>query len=305
MALFQEVSYRRHAEGFGTDLTDPGRRKISDSWFDRSTADFWRHARSYAVAGLLGGVPGERWLTVGDGRFGLDAIRLKEQGVGDVLPSDLTEILLKESRERGLISNYSVENAERLSFPNGSFDYVFCKEAYHHFPRPLIALYEMLRVSRKGVILIEPNDRLHSQVRIWRGTLKALLGRGQHMDQNSYEEDGNYVFSISERELEKVAMGINLPQLAFKGLNDHYAPGLEFEAMTSAPAKKMLRHIRVRDMLCRIGLDHPALLMACLFHKSLEPDRRRQMESAGWHIVDLPRNPYHPKEPIADRATIS
>ena len=303
MTLFQELSYQRHGKGFGGDLSDPGRKKISDSWFDRSTADYWRHSRCYEIAKLLGGVPGERWLTVGDGRFGLDAIRLKEHGVTDALPTDLTEILLKESRGRGLITNYSIENAERLSFADEAFDFVFCKEAYHHFPRPMIALYEMLRVASKGVILVEPNDRHQSPIRILRAAAKTLLGRKRHMDQNSYEEDGNYVFSISERELEKVGMGINLPQVAFKGLNDHYVQGIEFEPLSSGMAKKMLRHIRLRDALCSFGLDHPSLLMACLFHKPLDPDRQRAMKAAGWRIVDLPRNPYYPTErpaPAAD-----
>src|SRR5580698_4749001 len=98
MTLFQELSYQRHAKGFGADRSDPDRKRISDSWFDRSTADYWRHSRCYEIAKILGGIAGERWLTVGDGRFGLDAIRLKEQGITDVLPTDLTEILLKESR---------------------------------------------------------------------------------------------------------------------------------------------------------------------------------------------------------------
>ena len=56
------------------------------------------------------------------------------------------------------IKNYKIENAENLSFEDKTIDFILCKESYHHFPRPMVALYEMLRVARNGVLLIEPND---------------------------------------------------------------------------------------------------------------------------------------------------
>ena len=44
-----------------------------------------------------------------------------------------------------------------------------------------------------------------------------------------YEEVGNFGYAISEREMEKVALGLGLPAVAFKGLNDRYEKGVEFE----------------------------------------------------------------------------
>lgn len=288
--MFHEESYKRHAKGFAADLVDPKRKQIAATWFDDSTADYWLHDRCYEIANYLGGNSGERWMTVGDGRFGLDAIRLRSRGIANVLPTDLDESLLRASKERCLISEYSVENAERLSFEDAAFDYVFCKQAYHHFPRPAIALYEMLRVAKKGVILIEPNDR-----RLAGSLLRRLFGFGaKHLDHASYEEDGNYVYSISKREIEKVALGINLPQVAFKGMNEYYYPGLEFEKLDSPAGKKMKRRIAVKDFLCRLGLDKQALLMACLFRVPLEAGQRNKLERNGWQVIDLPRNPYHP-----------
>ena len=294
MVAFHDASHRRHAAGFSADLTDPKRKKISESWFKRDTADYWRHARSYEIAKILGGQPGEKWLTVGDGRFGLDSIRLREGGVAEVMPTDISEDLLKAAQEQGLITRYRVENAERLTFPDHAFDFVFCKEAFHHFPRPMLALYEMLRVSTKGVILIEPNDRSRSVLRRAKAALNAVLGRRAHMDALSYEEDGNYIFSISRREIEKVALGLNMPQVAFKGFNDFYCAGVEFAAIDSALGKKMRRRIAFKDMLCSMGLDEPALLMAGLFHFPLGEREKAAMSAQGWQVVDLPRNPYHP-----------
>ncbi len=189
-----------------------------------------------------------------------------------------------------------MKNAEKLSFANGSFDYGFCKEAYHHFPRPMIALYEMLRVARKGGILVEPNDRIDTPVVRLKNLIKRLLGRSvKHTDTGAYESDGNYVFSISERDIEKVALGIDMPQVAFKGLNDQYEPGQEFEVADvakSAMYRKMRRAIAFRDFLCWLGLDKPVLLMACLFYTPLTSVQRELMQKNGWKIVDLPRNPY-------------
>jgi ubiquinone/menaquinone biosynthesis C-methylase UbiE len=291
--MFHDASYQRHSQGFDSDLVDPDRIKIAESWFDRSTADYWRNIRGYEAARFLGGEPGDRWLTIGDGRFGLDAIRLGEIGVGSVLPTNLTDALLKVSKERGLIPDYRVENAENLSFPNSSFDYVYCKDSYHHFPRPMIALYEMLRVARKGVILVEPNDRLHAPPKIAKDLLYRVMGRARHPDKDAYEGDGNYIFTISRREIEKVALGINIPQVAFKGLCDYYKPGLEFVSPASPLGRKMRGHIAIRDAMCRAGLDRHTILMAVILLAPLPNDKRAAMTAAGWTVSDLPRNPYH------------
>ena len=112
------------------------------------------------------------------------------------------------------------------------------------------------------------------------------------MDAGAYEEDGNYIFSISPREIEKIALAINIPQVAFKGLNDHYEPGLEFESMDTPRARKVLRTVRRRDLQCRLGLETHQLLMAALFNLPLLKAQRRKMEDSGWRFVDLPRNPY-------------
>jgi ubiquinone/menaquinone biosynthesis C-methylase UbiE len=292
--MFHEESYERHKQGFATGLIDLERMRFAASC-DTENANWWRDSRGYEIAEHLGGVPGEKWLTIGDGRFGLDSVRLKKRGVAHAFPTNIDVSLLQAAKDDGIISEYSAENAECLSLKNKSFDYVFCKEAYHHFPRPMIALYEMLRVARKGIILVEPNDRTWSPARRLVALLKRLSGRGKHMDATNYEDDGNYVFSISRREIEKVALGINIPQVAFKEFNDLYIPGIEFEPANirkSAMYRKMRIIISARDLLCRIGLDHSIMMMACIFHEPVTKEQRKRMIDNGWVIVDLPRNPY-------------
>jgi hypothetical protein len=127
----------------------------------------------YEAVGAFTHRPELSWVTIGDGRFGLDSIRLQRLGVRSVLPTDIGGALLEAGVQQGLINDYRVENAESLSFSDGSFDMVFCKESYHHFPRPFLALAEMVRVARYAVILVEPRDYV-----IDRPQFKALGPKG-------------------------------------------------------------------------------------------------------------------------------
>ncbi|HZQ93155.1 MAG TPA: class I SAM-dependent methyltransferase [Terriglobales bacterium] len=51
-------------------------------------------------------------------------------------------------------------DAEQMELPDGSFDVVFAHEMIHHCRSPHRAVCEMLRVSRRYVVFMEPNDCL-------------------------------------------------------------------------------------------------------------------------------------------------
>ncbi|MFP8872004.1 MAG: methyltransferase domain-containing protein [Myxococcota bacterium] len=226
----------------------------------------------------------DKWLVVGDGRYGTDSIYMSRRGFVDVLPTDIGEALLRESKRRGMIDEYSVENAEALSFADESFDYALCKESYHHFARAGLALYEMLRVARKGVVLIEPQDMM-IDLPVVQQRLPA-----------EYEPSGNFVYSISRRELEKVCLGLDMPLVAFKGINDHFIEGCHAEpADDSSPIFRQIRDtIAVLDQMCAQGRAKHRLLLAVLFKEepgaAIESDFRR----FGWEVRRLERNPYLP-----------
>jgi SAM-dependent methyltransferase len=291
---FHDRSYLRHAAHFERDLSDPDRLAIGRSWFDTTTTDYWRHARTYEAAAIFRSEHDSRWLTVGDGRYGLDAIRLRGLGFRNVLPTDISNTLLERSRREGRIDSYKIENAEALSFDDETFDYVFCKESYHHFPRPAVALYQMLRVARKAVILVEPNDLSSTTLSRGKQVLKNLFLGRRHYDSSSYEESGNFIYSISPREIEKVALGLNLPAVASKGLASSYIAGCEFEPATWRNAT--YRRIRLRcfmqDMLAVLALHNRPLLMSVIFKQSPLAAVVAAMSSSGWTFERLPRNPY-------------
>lgn len=311
MADFVQESYRRHAQDFSVHVQGGSAESLGQSWLNTDTVDYWRHARMYAcVDPLLENNPGASWLTVGDGRYGRDAWYLSQHGAKAVA-SDISDDLLKEGKAKGYIAEYSKENAEALSYPDDAFDFVFCKESYHHFPRPMLALYEMLRVAKRGVVLIEPNESpvLGGLKFIFKRIVKRVMllcrcaSRLRTPDTsvflpygNTYETCGNYVYTLSEREVEKVALGMNLPAAAFMGLNDWYIKGVEQELYGSnGPLESAIkREINKADQRARRGLNlgAPFILVSCIFKSSPTAAERNALTEAGFRVVDLMRNPF-------------
>ena len=295
---FQEISYERHAEHFREYSLGGKKESRARTWFENDTVDAWRNLRKYQTLDpILRGDSNAKWLTIGDGRYGKDAKYILDKGC-DALPTDISDVLLKEARNIGYIHNYRKENAESLTFNDSEFDYVLCKESYHHFPRPQIALYEMLRVAHKGVVLIEGNDSCINNkvterfVRKVKNTLKLLLGR--EIKKHSYEESGNYVFTISRREVEKVALGLNYKMVCFKGINDAYKDGVENEKLSKNGLlqKKISRMISLRNLFCKIGLIDYGQLTAIIFKQEPSENVLHNLSKAGYELIKLPDNPY-------------
>jgi ubiquinone/menaquinone biosynthesis C-methylase UbiE len=82
---------------------------------------------------------------------------------------------------------------ERLPFADDEFDVAFVAATLHHLPRPMVGLYELLRVSQDVTILVEPNDS-------WLTRLATTLGAA-----HEYEEAGNYVYRLSASDVKRVA----------------------------------------------------------------------------------------------------
>ncbi len=305
----KEQSYIKQSQIFSDSSNE--HKELAETWFDETTADFWLHNRMYEAVDCITN-KNSSWLTVGDGRWGLDSIRIKKRGFENVIPTDLCETLLKESKERGFINNYSVENAEKLSFEDNSFNYVFCKESYHHFPRPYIALYEMLRVASKAVFLVEPNDEpiaqsvgLKDYLRFKFQVVLSKLGMRKQLSTHyrkpvlfpnkGYEESGNYVYSISKREAQKIMQGLNYPQIVYKEINTHYIKGCEFEpadASKSSIFKELVETIKEEDDRCEKGWEMSNMIMIGLYKEEMSNEDRVVFQKQGFTVVDLPRNPH-------------
>ncbi|MAE65246.1 MAG: methyltransferase type 11 [Phycisphaeraceae bacterium] len=297
-ARFEDVSYALHAGHYEQYAEGGECDEVAQTWCRRDTVDAWRHQRMYETIGpILAGDPGARWLTVGDGRYGQDARYLLDHGA-DVVATDISDTLLREARDKGFITAFRCENAEALSFGDRSFDYVLCKESYHHFPRPMLALYEMLRVARKGVVLIEPNDDL-----VPRGPLEivsrfaihaARLALGRRPARHEFEVAGNFVYKVSRREIEKAAVGVDLAAICFEGFNDIYVRGVEHEQRAErGPIFRRTRMlIGVADLLCGLRLMDHTMLSATIFKRAPAAAIAEGLSRRRVKLIALPDNPY-------------
>lgn len=294
---YHEHNYQDNAQHYKDHVSDGSCADHAKTWLETDTVDAWRHSRMYHTLDPLLEAGRTTWLTIGDGRYGKDSRYLQEKGV-EVLATDICDLLLKEARDLGFITKFAKENAESLSFADASFDYAFCKESYHHFPRPMLALYEMLRVSSKGVVLIEPNDYW-----IGRGPLRQLLFFifnglfgliGKRIDSFGFEEFGNFVYTISRRELEKVALAMNYRYLAFKGINDCYVDGVEFEKVADQGPilKRIKRSLFLQDLLSKLCILDHSMLVSVLFKEEPDIALLDQLERQGFDVVVLPVNPF-------------
>ncbi len=134
-------------------------------------------------------IPKSEFLTVGDGYCGREGGFIKRFG-HYVHASDIQPCLIEIAKSKGLVDEYSSRDMNDLGFPDESFDFVLCKESLHHLSKMYNGLYEMLRVAKKGVILIEPNED----------------GGYKQYHYNQFEEVGNYMCSFSSHELIKVGI---------------------------------------------------------------------------------------------------
>lgn len=240
------------------------------------------------------------WLTIGDYN-GLEANYLLNQNQSAVA-SDIADTFLQEAEKEGLIKNFKPINVEKIDYPDEAFDYVLCKEAFHHFPRAYLGLYEMIRCSKKASIIIEPIDIITKMPLLL--FIKNVLDRINPMWINkiwrnrfSFEKVGNYIFKISEREIEKIAMGMGFPCIAFKRINFKLDLKLDKSVLLQTPMderawKKVQRSIRLINIFSNLKIIPFNHLCCVVFKTRPSDDTRKSMSKLGYVIIDLPANPY-------------
>lgn len=291
---FDQISYKNHEANMEKMLQNSER--ALSRLKNQNNIDNWRHTRMIDLANPIFKA-GEKWLTVGDG-LATDANYLLTKKL-DVTASDISDSVLKIAAKENYIKNFAQENAEKLSFENQTFDYVCCKEAYHHFPKPYIALYEMLRVAKKGVVLFEPQDPILKMPFLL--FLSNVLNKFNNQllrkfwkNQYSYETVGNFVYKISEREIEKIALGMNFRFLAFKGSHDFFDanPKLTETPINQSYFSSIKRKINIKNTLSNLGLFPYQNLCAIIFKENPTVETITQLKNDGFEVLQLPINPY-------------
>lgn len=135
----------------------------------------------------------------------VDKTVLQEHGLQDVVISNVDQ---RPGRDNFAPYAWCEQNAERLTFEDGSFDFCIVHSGLHHCHSPHRALLEMYRVARKGILLFEPYDNMTTR-------LGVRLNIGQEYEHSAVFYNGgdhggvgngpipNYIYRWTEKEIVK------------------------------------------------------------------------------------------------------
>lgn len=283
-----EWSYSRHYNHIRASAED----ELPSCYSSPTSVDAWRHNRmKRTIIPLIKGYPGATWMTIGDGAYGSDAHFLRENGA-DVLATDINDDRLKIALDKGFIDKFKAENAENISFADNSFDFILCKESYHHFPRPSIAFYEMLRIARRAVVLIEPQETCNKKLLDYtKQFVKKILRKQKSV---LFEPSGNYIFRVNIREIEKMMTALNHEIIAIRKLNDFFHPRLSNAEADRLSFRFLVTKflIGVQNILCTSKLLDYGLATIIAFKQVPPDDLQLMLRHNAFRIINLPQNPF-------------
>jgi ubiquinone/menaquinone biosynthesis C-methylase UbiE len=130
---------------------------------------------------------------------------------------------------------WEYQDVENLTYDDCSFDWVVVHAGLHHAASPHYALCEMLRVCRKGILVIEARDSLLMKAAHLFGlipdyeTEPLVLSEGKEGGLRNTNIP-NYIYRWTEREVEKTVNSY-LPQFSHK-FEYFYAYRLPIQRMT-------------------------------------------------------------------------
>lgn len=196
-------------------------------------------------------IPPSTFLTLGDGYCGREAIHIKRFGFGHyVHASDWQPCLIEVAHRMGLVDEFSNQDMGNLTFGDETFDFVFIKESLHHMSMPYIGLYEMFRVAKRGIILIEPSGD----------------NEGEHHF-NDREPTGNYMFGFNSHELVKIGLAYGIKNFAWTYSSVHFGRHNEDNIKSGKIIEERVRLIKLdREIPLK---DKPLLIFFFLKDESL------------------------------------
>lgn len=142
----------------------------------------WALKQDAILGAVLGAVPADpeaRWLEVACGAAMVG--RALAPRVGSVHGVDLTPAMIERARKEAAAeglgnAEFSLGDATRLEFEDGSFDGAVTRFSFHHIPAPQRALEEMARVVRPGghVVVADHARDPDSEVAAWVEEIERL-----------------------------------------------------------------------------------------------------------------------------------
>lgn len=123
-------------------------------WYAKNTRGDGRAYRECAssVAARVGSMPRHRVLEVapGPGYVAVEIAKLGYEVSGLDISKSFVRIAKDVARGEGVAVDFRHGNASAMPYPDGSFDFVFCRAAFKNFSDPSGALDEIYRVLAPG-----------------------------------------------------------------------------------------------------------------------------------------------------------
>lgn len=135
---------------------------------------------------------------------------------------DLSEESIKRAKIRkeryNFNSEFKVGDVTNLSFPDNSFDIVSVHDGLHHLSEPWKAVREMVRITKKGVVIIEPAKSLITKISVWLGISTNYEGK-------------DFVYRFKENEIASWLKGTGIKKVISKRYIMYYPhkPGVVFK----------------------------------------------------------------------------
>jgi SAM-dependent methyltransferase len=102
-----------------------------------------------------------------------------------VTTTDFSAAAVMRARERarryGFSATFAVAEAERLPFPDRSFDIVAVHDGLHHLENPEQAIREMGRAARRGVLIMDPARAALTRVAVRLGIAEDIEEAGNQV----------------------------------------------------------------------------------------------------------------------------
>ena len=137
---------------------------LSKKHFDGQAADYDRRDTYYYsrngkischdIAGQIKELPYESLLDVGCGTGFLMELLIKQRPA-HYCGADLSDEMIRVAREKRINgAEFVVSSADKLPYPDETFDIVTCSQSFHHYPYPEKAMLEAKRVLKPGGLYI-------------------------------------------------------------------------------------------------------------------------------------------------------
>jgi SAM-dependent methyltransferase len=236
---------------------------------DQFRAVFLRHLKTGHID------PNEKLLVIGGSWQ--DAEFLISAGFKDITLSNF-QLEVEEDAHSNLSAKVKllVIDAEQVNLPDGSFDCVFAHEVLHHCRSPHRALCEMLRVARKHVVVLEPNDSFSMRLLTRAGFSfpYEIFSVVHHTRESGGVRDScipNFIYRWSANELRKTASSY----LAEYEFLTHTYPYWDFNV--GEEELSMRKETRIHTITSVVGAKgFLAILRACQIVLNAIPILRRQ-----------------------------